>query len=479
MRREFNQNIIILLLLNGIVKPLYLFGVETRVQNLVGIDAYGYYFALLDFVFLFLFINDPGIQGYNAKHVAQNRDAVSTYFSRLLGTKMMLGAAFGILTLLVGHWIGYPASYLLVGLLTFSWMSSLFVIMRGTMAGIGSYKTDSILSSIDKLLMLLVIGSIVWFSPYQDSFDMSMYVWLQLTCTGVGVIIFGILLVKKGALSFPRFDLEFSQRVIKQSLPFALIILLTSIFTRIDGVMIERMLPNGAEQAGAYAASYRFIDAGNMLGFLFGGLLLSMYSTLLGSKKDVQSLFESSYAQLLIIGTTVSAICICFSQDLFGFIYTDEYQPYHSLLQVLMISFIPVTVTHSMGSLMQASGSLRALNYLLVVAVLANVVGNYIAIPAMGAIGAAATSVGTQFLIFFGLIILLVNKKIIRPEYSQLVKTLLYIACTFGVAYFISNGDLHWMIETILVGLLSLATGAALFGQKIWSRHAVSAEGTT
>jgi O-antigen/teichoic acid export membrane protein len=49
-------------------------------------------------------------------------------------------------------------------------------------------------------------------------------------------------------------------------------------YNRIDGVMLERMLDNGQEQAGIYAQSFRILDAASMIAFLFSGLLLPMFS---------------------------------------------------------------------------------------------------------------------------------------------------------------------------------------------------------
>ena len=77
MKREFTINIILLLFINILIKPAYIFGIETEVQNIVGTEAYGMYFAYFNFVFLFQFINDPGLQNYNAQLIAKNRESVS------------------------------------------------------------------------------------------------------------------------------------------------------------------------------------------------------------------------------------------------------------------------------------------------------------------------------------------------------------------------------------------------------------------
>lgn len=51
MKREFVLNLVFLLLINILIKPLFIFGVDLGVQNRIGAD-YGLYFALLNLAYL-------------------------------------------------------------------------------------------------------------------------------------------------------------------------------------------------------------------------------------------------------------------------------------------------------------------------------------------------------------------------------------------------------------------------------------------
>ena len=53
MKREFASNIALLILINLLIKPAYIFGVDRSVQNLVGAEDFGIYFGLYNFAFLF------------------------------------------------------------------------------------------------------------------------------------------------------------------------------------------------------------------------------------------------------------------------------------------------------------------------------------------------------------------------------------------------------------------------------------------
>lgn len=98
MKREFIINIILLLFINFLIKPIYIFGIDTHIQNLVGIEAYGFYFYYFNFVFLFQFINDPGIQNWNAQFVPKNRLIIGTHVGSVLQVKGILAILFMIIT---------------------------------------------------------------------------------------------------------------------------------------------------------------------------------------------------------------------------------------------------------------------------------------------------------------------------------------------------------------------------------------------
>jgi len=58
MKRAFASNLVLLLGINFLIKPLYIFGIDREVQNAVGPEQYGLFFALLNLTYLFQIVND-------------------------------------------------------------------------------------------------------------------------------------------------------------------------------------------------------------------------------------------------------------------------------------------------------------------------------------------------------------------------------------------------------------------------------------
>jgi len=88
-------------------KAMYIFGVDAHIQNLVGTQSYGLYFYYFNFVFLFQFINDPGIQNWNAQFVPKNRSIAGAHLVSLLKVKLLLALCFILITGVFACLFGY------------------------------------------------------------------------------------------------------------------------------------------------------------------------------------------------------------------------------------------------------------------------------------------------------------------------------------------------------------------------------------
>jgi len=107
MQKKFLSSLGLLLLLNIIVKPLYILGIDAEVQNRVGQESYGLYFGLLNLSFIFNILIDLGINNFNNRNIAQNSDLIKDHFSKLFSAKALLAFFYAVITLLLGLLFGY------------------------------------------------------------------------------------------------------------------------------------------------------------------------------------------------------------------------------------------------------------------------------------------------------------------------------------------------------------------------------------
>ena len=413
MNRSFLVNIILLISINLLIKPFYIFGIDRSVQNAVGNVDYGLYFALFNFTFLFQVINDFGIQNFNNRSIAQDHSLLDKYLPNLLMVKAILAFVYLACIFIFARITGYHADLNydhLILFLGFNWvLTSTLAYLRTNISGLAMYRTDSLLSSVDKLLLIILVGYLLWFYPDQENFKIEWFLYAQ-TCTLFITNLLAFFLVYRQTNQFKfSFNPSFKLSLLKQSYPFALALFLMTVYTKVDAIMIERMLIDGKGEAGIYASGYRLLDAINMIGFLFASLLLPMFAKMLQDKEDVKPLLEFSLHLIWAGAISLALACFFFSNDIMALLY-DLATPYWGkVMGLLMLSFIAMSGNYIFGTLLTANNSLKKMNWIFFICLLLNVGFNLWLIPVFKAEGAALATCATQFFALFAQILLAIK----------------------------------------------------------------------
>lgn len=459
MNREFLINIVFLISINLLIKPIYIFGIDRTVQNVLGAETYGLYFALLNFTYLLQIFNDFGIHSFNNRNIAQHGQLLRKYFPNIIVLKCFLSLLFIGLVFLVAWLSGYNAhAHILLFIAINQIFISLILYLRSNISGLGMYRTDSIISALDKLLMIFFIGVLLWGNPFNENFTIESFIYGQtLALLITALIAFGLVYKEMGKVRL-RFKPVFLFLILKESYPYALVVFLMMAYTRIDGVMIERLLPDGAYEAGVYVSAFRLLDAVNMVGFLFAGLLLPMFSKMIKAKVAIHSLLRFSI--LFIFGGAISlaTATYIYSTDIMNLLYVEATPYWGTILQYLMVSFIAISGIHIFGTLLTANGSLMRLNVIFLVGVILNIIFNYFFIQSMKAEGAALVTVLTQYFVLFAEIFLTLKIFRLKIDYGALLRLTGFIGLLILGSYLILNYSIFtWQYNffiNIIMGLI-------------------------
>ncbi len=461
MQKDFIKNIFSLLFINVLVKVLYIIFIDAEVQNRLGDSEYGIYFSLFNFCFLFQIILDLGIQNYNSKNIAQNRTSVETYFSYVLSTKLLLVFAFAV-SLFIGAFIlDYPPFYfkVITGIVIMMIVQSFFVYLRTHFSALGHFHIESRLSALDKMLMFMIIGYMLY---VEREISVMRFISGQIVALSIALLITGFLLNKKFKLRL-NFSLTRSNEIIKASFPYAIVLLVMTIYTRMDGVMLERMIDDNAISAGIYGAAYRLLDASNMVGYLFAMLLLPMFSNLISEHKNVMPLIEDATGLLVTLSTGLTVVCWFYGADIMSFMYVDITPTHVSCFKILMVSFWAISISYIYGALILSDGRLKTLNLVLLSGVFVNFSLNIWLIPQQGATGAAIATLITQWYVLVWQFALAVKQLKLHFRFDYTIKLISQIAIFIILGYLISEYlTYNWVVETLLFAGLGLITSILL-----------------
>ncbi len=413
MQKKFLKNLLFLLFLNLLVKPFWILGIDRQVQNVVGTQDYGFYFAVFNFSYLFFIFLDLGITNFNNRNIARNHHQLEEHFGGMATMKLMLGLGYGILIFLVAWIIGYRGRQLsMLAWVGFNqFLLSFILYLRSNISGLLLFWIDSIVSVMDRLLMIIIVGVLLWTGVLGGRFSIEWFVYSQ-TAAYLVTLCFalGVLWRKSGKLRL-RWDFAFFRTILRRSFPFALLVLLMSFYSRMDSVMIERLLPAplGDQQAGVYAQAYRLLDAAQNLAYLFAVLLLPLFSKMLKEEKPVGGLVKLSFSIIMTGAVLAVVLAQFFAKDIMLLMYS--HRPGETLaaynlrigqaayvFKLLMWSFVGVSSNYIFGTLLTANNNLRVLNKIALGGLVINFGLNWILIPVYQAVGSAWATLATQII---------------------------------------------------------------------------------
>lgn len=439
LKREFLLNILLLVFINLLIKPAFIFGIDLGVQNRAG-EQYGLYFALLNLAYLFQILNDFGIQSFNNRHISQHPQLLPKYFPNLLAIKWLLATLYIGLTMTIAAFaLGYrtEALSLLFVLLLNQVLVQLILFLRSNISGLGYYRLDSLLSSLDKLLMLFTCGVLLW----TDWFSFSLLNFALAQTVALAITVLAVFVLLRGRANFPvkpgwarnwRAGRPAVYSMFRQSLPYALVVLLMFAYTRLDAVLLERMA--GAAHADVYASGFRLLEACNMLGYLFASLLLPMFARLLKNRESVQPLVSMSF-KLIWAGSITLAAAIFFArEDLLRLMMPARANTYRfEVLGLLIWAFVPVSVTHIFSTLLTAGERMMRMNRFFVFGIALDLALNLLLMPSLKALGSATAALATQVFIAAAMVWLAAREFDLKPGRRSLLQTFGFACAVPGI----------------------------------------------
>jgi O-antigen/teichoic acid export membrane protein len=459
LKRKFITNLLLLLFLNVLIKPFWIFGIDLTVQNLVGDESYGLYFSLLNFSMILNILLDLGITSYNNKNIAQHRQLLKKHVSNIVGLKFLLAVFYALVCLVTALIIGYNniQLHLLIFLILNQFLISFTLYLRSNISGLHLFKTDSLLSVLDRSLMIAICSILLFTNISGHHFTIEWYVYAQTAAYFItSMITLGVVLARTGRLKL-YFDRRFFMVFLKKSYPYALLILLMSFYNRIDSVMLERMLDNGKEQAGIYAHAFRLYDAVSTFGILFAGLLLPIFARMIKQKENIGPMVQFSFLLLFVPAVILSLSSGFYDSEIMSLLKYSHTQLSASIFRLLMVSFLGIATTYIFGTLLTANGSIRQLNWMALAGMVINVGLNIILIPQMQALGSAWASLVTQLFTALAQTLLAVYFLKLNINYWLIGKLILFVGFVFLAGY------LSEQIDNWVIGYFFMISVSALF----------------
>lgn len=445
MQRKFLSNVAITLAANMLVKPVWILGIDRTFQNRLGLEQYGLYSNLFTFSLILGLLLDFGINNYNASSLARQPELIRTQFKPLLGLKGLLSLIYMSATLLLGAAYGFQSEQLwLLALLSFNQcMAYASTFFRSNLTGLQEYRKDALISSVDRLTMIVGGSALLLF--YHTSITIQTFVYVQTFGYAVAALVSAASLLPHLKKLQSGFDQASIRKVFDQSLPYALLALLMMLYTRSDVLLIKKLLPDGDLENGIYAQSTRLLEAANMFSIVISGLLLPMFAASLSAKEQLQPLLRSAMLVMWLPALMGVSVCWVYAEECMQVLYhtQDAYQV--QVFRICLASFIPTCVVNIFGALLTSDGQMRVLIITASTALVVSLAANSILISQMGALGACWVALATHSFVAIANTVVAVKRYQLQNITQTLVK--------YAILLVLSVSALHVLKTAVFIGL--------------------------
>lgn len=218
--------------------------------------------------------------------------------------------------------------------------------------------------------------------------------------------------------------LTFSFRLAKELLSiskyYIVASMMATIFAQTDKIMIKMMVGNA--ENGYYSTA---ITCAGISGFVFTAIIDSMRPLIFDSKKRSEEQFNRNmsrlYSVIIYMGLAQSLVLTLLAKPIVLILYGEAYSPSIVILQIITwySAFSYMGTVRNIWIL--AEEKQKHLWKINLSGAVLNVIGNFILIPKLGAVGAAIASVATQF--FTNFILCLIMRPI-RPTAGLIWKAM-------------------------------------------------------
>ena len=470
MKRTFFTNLLLLLFLNLLIKPFWFFGIEIGVQNAVGESSYGFYFVILNLTMVMNILLDLGITNYNNKNIAQHHFLLQKHLGNIIAIRFILALFYTIVVFSIALILGYDSYkiYILSILVLNQFLSSFILYLRSNLSGLHLFKTDSLISVLDKILMISILSVLLWGDITEGPFQIEWFVYSQTAAYLITFLITIIAVLNKSGRIKIRFDYKFFIAFFKQSYPYALLIFLMAFYNRFDSIMIDALLPKeisdtipevstGHYQVGVYAQAFRILDVASQFGYLFAVLLLPIFARMIKKNENIGQMLQLSYSLIIVPAIIIAVTSSVFSTEIMNLLYDNGTEYSSPIFSIIILGFISISTTYIFGTLLTANGSLKQLNIMAVIGITANLTINLSLIPYYQALGAAYSSLITQSITALAQVFIAWRIFNLKFNYFYILKLIvLFLTSYFFAKYFQNNMQNMWYAIMATIGIATL-----------------------
>lgn len=364
--------------------------VLSRHLDVAGFGAFNYAFA---FMFLFLALNDLGVNTIVVREVSQSPARAGAVIGAAIGLRLWMSAA-ALAAAWVTIWLWPMDPSLRPPLALFALILPLSALNVPAMIFQTSMRFDlaaavTIVWRVSGLLLILlmvaagsgvlgVLGALL----VSEVIGLAMVYWLSRRLVPVRV----------------RADRAEWRLLLRSAIPIGATLLLTALVNRIDFLMLERMV--SLDAVGQYGAAYRITSLLEKFPLLVMATIYPIMSRLAtGDRARLRQVYAKTVAHFAAVALPLGIVITAIAPHLTALAFGEPYRAAGAPLRYLVWATVCLYLALAGGNLLISIGRERDSVIALGIGAAVNVALNLVLIPWRGTEGAAMATVASFFIV--------------------------------------------------------------------------------
>lgn len=251
--------------------------------------------------------------------------------------------------------------------------------------------------------LIFLVTLLFWNRPINLMWVMGVYLVARIVSLGFGI---GVIRSMLGKITLKVKDVYFWKSFLKESWPMGVYMILFSGYDRaVDSALIKQFI--GVEQLAFYALAYKIY--GNLIQPAYF-LVNSIFPLMSDKETNKKSLFWKSMILMGAGSLVVFPLIFGLAPWIIEVLAGNGFGMSVVVLRILLVAMIFAYVSHLVGFTVIARGGQKKILWIGIISLLVNIIGNVIAIPYFGIVGAAWVTVITEAVASVLMIIALVRQ---------------------------------------------------------------------
>ena len=381
----------------------------------LGTVGFGRYTFALYFTGMFIILTKLGLDYLTVREVARDKSAAGKYLGHNFIIRVILGTITFILIFLIVNILNYsPVVKTVVYILAF------YTIVKSLGGSFNSifmaFERMGFMAFLNVFLASFVlVGILIGISLKHDLINL---LWVYPLAVMAYICLGLALVIKKLAKPKLEFNFKFAKDLVKNSLPFAVIAVFSTIFTHIDIVMLKTI--RGDIPTGYYGVSRALISALLFIPANFITVIYPVFSRLYRSSRDsLIKYYEKSFYLLLILALPIATGGMILANRFILLFYGQQYLPATISLQILVWALAVQFIGSSVDTLMLSTDRQKIVAWVAFWAMCLNIILNLILIPRFSYVGASISTV-ISYLLTFIVFFIIISRNIHRLNLLEL-----------------------------------------------------------